>query len=148
MSALSLTRRLRPWLWSLAAVSFVAIVAWRVGAWSPSQTSAGDRIDATGDNTKPGLAIYPPDKRTAEPKVEGTTLDGEPFALSDQTGKIVVINVWGSWCGPCQAETPDLVRLSHQFADKGVRFVGVDTRDNPAAARTFREELQGAVSER
>ena len=118
-------------------MGFVALVAWRVGAWSPSTTSAGDRLDATKDNTKPGLAIYPPNKRTAEPKLEGTTLDGEPFVLSDLTGKIVVINVWGSWCGPCRAETPDLVRLSHQFADKGVRFVGINTRDNPAAARTF-----------
>ena len=142
MSALSLTRRLRPWLWGLAALGFVALVAWRVGAWSPSQTSAGDRLDATRDNAKPGLAIYPPDKRTAEPRLRGTTLDGESFALSDLAGSIVVINVWGSWCAPCRAETPDLVRLSHQFADRGVRFVGINTRDNPAAARTFERNFK------
>lgn len=49
----------------------------------------------------------------------------------------MVINVWGSWCGPCRAEAPDLVRLANQNADRGVRFVGVNTRDNPAAAQAF-----------
>jgi thiol-disulfide isomerase/thioredoxin len=54
----------------------------------------------------------------------------------------VVINVWGSRCAPCQAETPDLVRLSHEFADRGVRFVGINTRDNSAAARAFERTLK------
>ena len=142
MSALSLTRRLRPWLWGLAALGLVAVVAWRVGAWSPSTTSADDtRLDATEDNTKPGLAIYPPGKRADEPKLEGTTLDGKAFDLTDLTGKIVVINVWGSWCAPCRAETPDLVRLSHQFGPQGVQFVGINTRDNAGAAKAFVEKF-------
>lgn len=143
MSALSLTRRLRPWLWGLAAVGLVVLVAWRVGAWSPSTTSAdGTRLDATQDNTRPGLALYPSGKRPAAPELEGTTLDGKAFELSRLTGKVVVINIWGSWCGPCRAETPDLVRLSHEFAGKGVRFVGINTRDDPSSARGFERNFK------
>jgi thiol-disulfide isomerase/thioredoxin len=52
-------------------------------------------------------------------------------------GNIVVINVWGSWCAPCRAETPDLVRLANEKASRGVRFVGINTRDNPDAAKAF-----------
>ena len=59
------------------------------------------------------------------------------FRLSDLAGHVVVINIWGSWCGPCRAATPDLVRLARQREDRGVRFVGIGTRDNLAAAKAF-----------
>ena len=49
----------------------------------------------------------------------------------------MVINVWGSWCAPCRVETPDLVRLANETADQGVQFVGINTRDNRAAAKAF-----------
>ena len=126
-------------MWSLAALGMVAILfAWGTGTWGPfSPDSTSRRSNAAYDSPKPGLAIYPVGKRAAAPKLEGMTLDGDRFALSQLTGHVVVLNVWGSWCAPCRAETPDLVRLSRRFADRGVRFVGINTRDNPAAARSF-----------
>ena len=142
MNALRLTQRLRPLAWSLAALGLVAIVAWQALTWSSPSTSAADnRAGGTGD-VKPGLKIFPPDERLPAPPLEGTTLDGDPFSLSDWAGKIVVINVWGSWCGPCRAETPDLVRLAREYDDRGVRFVGINTRDNPAAARSFARRFE------
>lgn len=71
------------------------------------------------------------------PDVEGNTLDGDRLALSDLAGNVVVLNVWGSWCGPCRAEAPDLARLANETANKAVRFVGIDTRDTTAAAQAF-----------
>jgi thiol-disulfide isomerase/thioredoxin len=137
MNAVELVRRARPFVWALAAVALVAIVAWRAGAWNPSTGAGGEERVSAVDNTKPGLELYPPGKRLQAPKLEGTTLDGKPFALSDLAGNIVVINVYGSWCAPCRAETPDLVRLATENASRGVRFVGINTRDNPAAAKAF-----------
>lgn len=139
MNALTLTRRLRPAMWSLAALGMVAILfGWGTGTWGPFSANRTSRHSIGAyDSSKPGLAIYPAGKRTAAPKLQGTTLDGDPFTLSQLTGNIVVLNVWGSWCAPCRAETPDLVRLSRRFADRGVHFVGINTRDNPAAARSF-----------
>lgn len=128
--------------WTLAGLALVAVVAWRLGSWSP----AADGSDVGGPvggqatpalNTASGLDLYPAGQRVPAPNLQGTTLDGKPWALADQAGTIVVINVWGSWCGPCRAEAPDLVRLANQNADRGVRFVGVNTRDNPAAAQAF-----------
>ena len=54
-------------------------------------------------------------------------------------GDVVVINVWGSWCAPCREEAPILAATSAAYANQGVRFVGVNVRDNPAAAIAFEE---------
>jgi thiol-disulfide isomerase/thioredoxin len=137
MNAVQLIRRLRPFVWALAALALIAILVWRAGAWSPSTGGASEERLSAVDTIKPGLDFYPPGKRIKAPALDGSTLDGEPFTLSDLAGTIVVINVWGSWCAPCRAETPDLVRVAKENANRGVRFVGINTRDNPAAAKAF-----------
>jgi len=139
MNALTLTRRLRPAMWSLAALGMVAILfGWGTGTWGPFSANRASRpSNGAYDSSKPGLAIYPAGKRTAAPKLQGTTLDEDPFTLSQLTGNIVVLNVWGSWCAPCRAEAPDLAAISTETEVRGVRFVGIDVRDNPSAARAF-----------
>ena len=137
MNAIRLTRRLRPLSWAIAVLGLVAIIAWRAAEWDPPSGSAESNGLAATDKVEPGVATYDADVRVPAPKLEGTTLDGDAFSMSELGGKIVVINVWGSWCAPCRAETPDLVRLARENASRGVRFVGINTRDNPAAARSF-----------
>ena len=141
MSAAPWVRRARPPMWAAAAVGLVAIIVWQVGAWSPSQEDTAARA-SFGDRAEPGVDIYPPGDRVDAPVLEGTTLDGDRLALSDYTGKIVVINVWGSWCAPCRAETPDLVRLANETKDRGVRFLGVDARDNVTSAQAFVDKFK------
>jgi len=71
-------------------------------------------------------------------EVSGRTLDGEQVSLSDFRGKVVVVNVWGSWCGPCRAEAPMLARASRDLAGNGVVFLGIDSRDpSKDAAKAF-----------
>jgi thiol-disulfide isomerase/thioredoxin len=49
-----------------------------------------------------------------------------------------VLNIWGSWCAPCRAEAPNLVKVAEETADQGVQFLGINTRDNVADnARAF-----------
>jgi cytochrome c biogenesis protein CcmG/thiol:disulfide interchange protein DsbE len=61
--------------------------------------------------------------------------------LSSLRGSIVVLNFWASWCGPCREEAPDLQAAWVDYQDRGVRFVGVDERDDRAAALAFVEEF-------
>jgi thiol-disulfide isomerase/thioredoxin len=59
-----------------------------------------------------------------------TTITGKPLKLSDYTGKVMVLNLWASWCGPCRIETPELVKLSDEYKSKGVEVIGVTTQEN------------------
>ena len=57
--------------------------------------------------------------------------------MSDFDGDVVVVNVWGSWCGPCRGEADLLQRTYEQTRDQGVAFLGINLRDNRGAARDF-----------
>ncbi|HKX18329.1 MAG TPA: TlpA disulfide reductase family protein [bacterium] len=65
---------------------------------------------------------------------------GARLTLSALRGHPVVVNFWGSWCGPCRAEMPLLVKAWHAYAGRGVVVVGFDVDDTPAEARRFLRE--------
>jgi thiol-disulfide isomerase/thioredoxin len=56
-------------------------------------------------------------------------LDKGTFSLADFSGKIVVVNLWASWCGPCRREVPEYEKVRKEFAGRGVEFVGLTTED-------------------
>lgn len=94
-----------------------------------------------GDGTIEQLA---PEDRTITIELEGKTLEGEPWSSSDARGEVVVVNVWGSWCGPCVAEAPDLRAAHEHFSEAGapVSWIGVNDRDSAAAALAFEERYE------
>ncbi|MEP7739446.1 TlpA disulfide reductase family protein [Nocardioides sp. 31GB23] len=88
-----------------------------------------------------GVTLYPGNEGIPLPDIKGRTIAGDTLSLADLRGYVVVLNVWGSWCAPCRAEAPDLAQISADTAGRGVRFVGIDVRDNPAAGRDFEREF-------
>lgn len=87
------------------------------------------------------VTVIPVEDREPAPGFSGPTLDGGTFDLAEQRGKVVVLNVWGSWCAPCRSEAPALASVAEQTAEDGVVFVGVNTRDTDTAARAFEDEF-------
>ncbi|MFI6588378.1 TlpA family protein disulfide reductase [Embleya sp. NPDC050493] len=95
--------------------------------------SAGGKSNGDGkgyvDSDKSGIVRAKTGDRTTAPKVSGKTLEGKDISLADFKGKVVVLNVWGSWCPPCRAEAADFQQAHTETADKGVQFLGINTRD-------------------
>jgi thiol-disulfide isomerase/thioredoxin len=71
--------------------------------------------------------------------LSGTTLQGSPWKVADAADKVLVLNVWGSWCGPCVAEMPHLQQVWSQLSSAGkpVQFMGINYRDGAETAEAF-----------
>jgi cytochrome c biogenesis protein CcmG/thiol:disulfide interchange protein DsbE len=80
--------------------------------------------------------INPAFHRYAAPALPQQTLRDRPFSLQALRGKPVVVNFWGSWCGPCRREVPELVKVADRYAGR-VSFVGVDVGDSTSKALKF-----------
>ncbi|MEO3785638.1 TlpA disulfide reductase family protein [Actinocorallia sp. B10E7] len=89
-----------------------------------------------GTAVEPGEPIPAADRRSPA-AVAGETLDGGRFDLTEHEGKVVVVNFWASWCGPCRAEAPALEATYQENKDAGVEFLGVDISDTRDGAKAF-----------
>lgn len=84
-----------------------------------------------------GVTVFAAGSRPALPSLSGRTLSGGTLTLASLRGHVVVLNVWGSWCVPCKAESPALVQVARATAAQGVVFVGIDENDTDSAALAF-----------
>jgi thiol-disulfide isomerase/thioredoxin len=93
-----------------------------------------DDIGSTGDqgyiDGKGVITLLPAAERKKPGPVSGETLEGEHLSLASYAGKVIVVNVWGSWCPPCRAEAEELGAAARELAPQGVVFVGINTRDS------------------
>ncbi|MEV7612902.1 TlpA disulfide reductase family protein [Streptomyces sp. NPDC089799] len=111
-------------LTAVTLASALTLTACTDGGGSSTGSSGGNYV--TGPS---GISTVARGKRVAAPKLDGETVEGGTLDTSTLKGKVVVINVWGSWCGPCRTEAPYFKKVSEELA-KDVAFVGINTRDN------------------
>ena len=128
-----------PAIWRAGTLLAVLLLA------SGCVADANDPNAAGGQQGYPdvgrNLTLIPPEDRQPLAAITGPDLDGDGTLSSKAyAGKVVVINVWGSWCPPCRKEAPDLQAASAETADVA-QFLGITTRDRqPVAPRRFVQE--------
>jgi thiol-disulfide isomerase/thioredoxin len=84
----------------------------------------------------PAGEVIPVAERASAPQFRGTLLDGKPFDSSELAGSVAVLNFWGSWCAPCRVETPEFDQVAEALTGDGVRFLGIDVKENDAQFAT------------
>ena len=113
----------------------------RVAALGAAALSA---LLLSGCSLQPDISTrVPPPTLTMQPAppLSSTPLSGGNIELSSLRGHPVVVNFWASWCGPCRAEQAELNSLVSRYAARGVRFLGVDIRDDAANAKAYVQEF-------
>ncbi|MGW0245764.1 TlpA disulfide reductase family protein [Nocardia goodfellowii] len=92
--------------------------------------ASGGTFEFVSPGGKTDIYYDPPSARGTIGNLSGPDLmTGKPLSASDFAGKVVVINLWGQWCGPCRAEVPALEKVYEANKDKGVAFLGINVRD-------------------
>jgi thiol-disulfide isomerase/thioredoxin len=66
----------------------------------------------------------------------------QPVNLAEYKGKVVIVNFWATWCGPCKVEIPDFVKLYADYKDKGLMIVGISIDDSPEQLQSFMREYK------
>ncbi len=126
-----------------AAVAVAALVALAVTGCTEdpnsvaAQAKAGDQKGfVSGDGSVETIAL---EDRGEPVTMSGTLLDGGAWDIGSTRGKVLVLNVWGSWCAPCVAEAPDLQEAweSQQAKKAPVEFMGIDTREEAERGAAF-----------
>ena len=128
---------------AVAAVAVAGALALTAGCGSGG-TSSGNGGSSIGreagsdGSVKTGtVEQVPAAQRKAALTVSGTTLDGAALSTASYRGQVVVLNYWGSWCGPCVSETPQLRTAWTQLKGKGVKFLGLDSNESAQTGAAF-----------
>ncbi|HKY46258.1 MAG TPA: TlpA disulfide reductase family protein [Pyrinomonadaceae bacterium] len=135
--------------WTPLRVASTVIVLGLLAAFGVSSCNSNDLTPANSSKSasanrptarvNSGLSALPREILDAENKAVG---GAAPIKLSDYSGKVLLINLWATWCGPCRIETPELVKLHKEFQSRGVEMVALSTEDPDASAQTVMDFMR------
>jgi len=127
-------------LWGAAAIGVAGVVYITMQASSnPPKTGAGSGRENTVAAHSVAAKLTHASDAAPEPDYGFVGADGQPVKLADFKGKVVVMNIWATWCGPCVAEMPTLAKLQASYAGQPVEVVAIsiDSPDDTAKAKQF-----------
>ncbi|MFE0451045.1 TlpA family protein disulfide reductase [Streptomyces sp. NPDC058914] len=140
---------LRPTAWIRSRRAALTTAGAAVAALLVSACTSGG-ISGGGGDTKfvmgtDGISTVEKGERDAAPELSGRTIDDKQLAVSSYKGKVVVLNVWGSWCAPCRAEAANFQKVYADLKGKGVQFVGINVADPQVRSALAFEKQYGVT---
>jgi thiol-disulfide isomerase/thioredoxin len=125
--------------WTPGRVVFTLIAAGLISALGLSSCNSNEVATSNApanrvtnspplNNAPPPAAVVNLPQELRDTKVQ--TLDGDSLKLSDFADKVVVLNLWATWCGPCRQEMPELVKMSNEYKSRGLVVLGLATTYN------------------
>ena len=145
-------------LWTPARLACTLIVLALMAAFGVSSCTSSDEkrpepraAGVVRNNSTPSLKTAPP--APAAPAlvitlpadvvdVELRSVTGAPIKLSKYAGKVLLVNLWATWCGPCRMETPELVKLYKEFRSQGLEVVGLSTENPDVTTEAVKQFIQ------
>jgi cytochrome c biogenesis protein CcmG/thiol:disulfide interchange protein DsbE len=132
---------------SLVMISALGIISYNIGGLVPVATAATPspvNASAPAPASAPAVMAAPPapDLPPAVSVAPLKDVNGSPFKLADFFGKVAVVNLWTTWCGPCRQEIPALVKLHKEFHSRGVEMIGLSIENPDASAEKVRKFIQ------
>ena len=141
-------KRESKFFWTPTRVVATLLTLCLLAAIGVSSCQSGDET-AKVNPTVPKTPVKP---APAQPAAPGATVslpasvrdaelpsaNGHAIKLANYSGKVILVNLWATWCGPCRLETPELVRLHKEYRSKGLEMVGLSTENPDASAESVR----------
>ena len=135
----------RRWIWIIAAVACAALAmltlppvrSLNVGA--PAEEPAA--AVAAGEAVAEAGAECDDDARPAPLDYTLADMNGDELDLASLKGKVILLNFWATWCGPCKIEIPAFIELQDGYGDQGFQVLGLSVDDTPEQMRPFAEDL-------
>ena len=130
--------------WTPLRVACTVISLGLLAAFGMSSCNSNDEpsiaVNRSSAPNRPtsGLATLPRPILEAENKATS----GGPIKLGDYSGKVLLVNLWATWCGPCRMEIPELVKLHKEFQSRGVEMIGLSTEDPVASAESVSDFIR------
>ena len=87
------------------------------------------------------LAVCTDDAKPAPMDFTLKDMNGKDLQLSSLKGKVILLNFWATWCGPCKLEIPGFVELQQEYGEQGFQVLGLSVDDTPEQMKPFAEEL-------
>ncbi len=115
-----------------------------------SQKAPADEKAAADGTVNPNKPAASTNKSSEYPRApeavlisEIKNLEGNAFKVADLKGKVVLLNLWATWCGPCREEMPQLVAMENEFKAKGFKVIGLNIDDEPIdKIKPFADKMQ------
>jgi cytochrome c biogenesis protein CcmG/thiol:disulfide interchange protein DsbE len=134
--AASVPKKLTPARWLVGAAIAVALGVLAM-PWLLGRSTTGSLESPEAQDPPAAGSVCAAKKTPAQLSFTVKDMHGADVTLTDFKGKVILLNYWATWCGPCKVEIPDLVALQDQYRDKGFVVLGVSQDDEPETLRDF-----------